>query len=810
MAQPKIIRVLTPAEIRIIRVLTAIPGPQGPPGDPNQLVHFTDDPAYAAYYLYDRVRDAINVRGLGIPSDGTSDLNAAGGLQICYDAAIINGCRRVFYERTLRDGGWAFGSQIKVDSGVESFGVGRKTSWIRPLNSIGPSVAAFRNKNVSTTDGSRLDSDIQFHDLGFDCADRIVHHWLTDPTNEFAPITDPQNDYYNAATNPTGLIQNPATPEDTDGIALAQAPASGVDFVLNGAIGTAPFGSPRKVVWTYPENNKDLVLTAEGTLDGVFKTSSRTVLKDSNTRIATNDLFDKVSRIYVTGTIVGTVTTGFLMYDIYGLLHDHPNRRNTGYGDINTIVAFTKVNNPLVHDCYFVNQAAWCISDAGCLAGRYLDIMAENGGRPDQISPVIWVNSYGNPFLDPLPASFAFSVNPTIERLVTRNYQRIPITFNCHGGKIISCDLQDSGEGAIFATAAANIDNPGDNLGGISGAIEIAHNFIKGVTKTDISGDALALGSDNVWVHHNTFQDVEGRSYVYDGRQNKFSNNLHKNTPRSFQIVYPYGPESERYRYAVTTPPIGGTTLTINSIVEQITKPIPDPRPPILETPDETIIENEIVTEDRTLTPTELFFISWNRGQTFQDTKGFYMRGVDLRYAAPFMELYDAEAADTNFDKNQPFRVENCSLSPSSGAVIKTRDFAANETGQFAWSDFAGTGTGISPIGFRPRAVHLMLRGPQNLAAQLAHSWIVDEAARNPGDTGAGNTSEQGFASRAYVTGGVTYTGSSTNTSTCNLTDLTTGTVVVAVVSAGLRPDGIVLQVVTNTVGFHLQITCFP
>lgn len=506
-----------------------------------------------------RFRDAATAREFGIKADGVTNDSAA------FNTAMteMNGGTLLMHQ-----GDVMLGTVVEMPSKTRIKADDPRLTKIKPHSSAAFNTVLFKNKDVDLTTGAMENTDIVFENIGFDGAGRSYPRYLQyGPNHALAgqdlPATGlaggPQEDHYDAATNPTGRIGHPSKGADDVAITNAVVGAGGGNMAINGTVGSSDMrvGSPavsvRKITVTLPSpltGGATRTFTITGTdYDGNAR-QEILVHPGNGAKLTTADIFRTVTTVHINGaTGAGGAQVGIASFDIFGIVAEgrrNPLYKLTAYEA--TMILFQKVNRPKILNCVFENHRNTVITDAGCRDGRYHGNHFENCLKKDGPYFCFWVNRFAP--VD-YPAAYRGSDGTDIGFNTYRNLERIPALFApTGGGRYHHNKHWDIMEGAAFTPRQGNTEG---------GEIRYDHNLWSRIKISDITAaGAEQFGPSNIVFEDNTvefcddeFLNVQGgsdKSY----RRNTFKHCWQRTTP------VPYGPFSERYDYNIGAEPEAG------------------------------------------------------------------------------------------------------------------------------------------------------------------------------------------------------------------------------------------------------------
>lgn len=439
-----------------------------------------------------------------------------------------------------------------IPSGTTLKGVDKKL--VRFNMTTGVSATSWiKNTNVDLATSARLDSDIEITGITFDGSNRVAERWLQNP-DTLATITDPENDYYDVTTNPTGKIGGPTFIADPDGILLSSTPSGAGSLVFDGVLqagGVVDMSiiGPRKVSLTSAGNVSSVSFTVTGT-DGDDAALVEVLSGPNNTTVFTAAAFKTVTDISIDAGTVSAIEVGVREYDIFSAVEEK--RRNKNYLTAGVMISLRKVDNCHIHDCVLQNHNGHTIVEQGGKDILIEDNLFDTVGKNDHAYPVIWTQSFtsvggGNP-------GFQDSENIRILNNTAKNIERSFCLFSpSKGGQLDGNIIDGWGESCIFINAALNANG---------GRSYIRNNKFSNGVLTDIAGNVIEAGAQkNLTVSGNYMKGSGKAAMTLTGTTNF---DVHDNTLEDCFTAteIPYGPFSERYALSVNSPPIAGDIIT--------------------------------------------------------------------------------------------------------------------------------------------------------------------------------------------------------------------------------------------------------
>ena len=448
-----------------------------------------------------------------------------------------------------------------------------------PLGVPGVAPAWFvRNADFSLTDGARLNAGIVIDGIVLDGADWGYPRWLSNPATG-AAVTDPDADYYDAATNPAGPIGNPAWAALPSSVCAAQSCAGGA-LTINGpggngvtvAGGVAALSPARRVTITTTADNTGRTVTVTGTAcDGTAKSVAFALGPAGTTTVPTWDVavldykgqrglssygshvFKTVTAASADGPIVGTVSVGHADFDIDALV-DAGTRRNPGSDVYRAIaLAMFKVDGVVLRDVVLRDFQCLGYAASGCRDEDGERLQFERIGRPDGPNFAFCIGSYLQPWsTDP---AMAHCEAPSYRKMRFTDCERIPIVGGptWGGGLIEDVVIRGGKEAGVYLT---------NQTGWAGGGLAIyRHIRMSGIVPSDVVGKGYdCAGAQNYAIEDFWVEDVDQEGFdLTDSLHGRLGRGVIKNAGRATVQTMPFGPNGERWAFNRGQPRIAGT-----------------------------------------------------------------------------------------------------------------------------------------------------------------------------------------------------------------------------------------------------------
>lgn len=432
----------------------------------------------------------------------------------------------------------------KIFSGHRSIG-GLKAHSSKPLTTTlltTPSTMAATSRGLT---------DCVIENITFDGASLAPQRWLQTSTG--VAVTNPEADYYDATTNPTGKINNPAYASAPAAVAASQTIGAPGNLTLTAT--PVQVNPVRKITITGGvSSNVGVTFTITGTdINGAAISSTGIVGPIAGAVVSTTAVFRTVTAVTVVGGgLTGNVTVGTASFGAAGLVA--VGRRNANYTQTASMVKLTICENVTVRGCLFINHYGIGLTEQGGKNVRLEDSYFDNVGKSDGAYMAIWCQSYGNPKLP--TSTFWDSENTVIDNCRgTRLERGFALFAPTKGGDIKNCIIDDVHEFGIF--------HPG-NACYNGGRIINDNNTIKKVRISDIVAHGIETnaGAKNINITRAYIEDTDDCAVSTQGGKDYLITNCHfKNVSRTYTT--PYGPFSERYSYNVEKAPIAGEVVDV-------------------------------------------------------------------------------------------------------------------------------------------------------------------------------------------------------------------------------------------------------
>lgn len=381
------------------------------------------------------------------------------------------------------------------------------------------------------------------------------------------------------------------------------------------------------------------------------------------------------------------------------------NRRNPNWNHQGLLLSFAKVQSPVVRGCRFTNYGGMVIGDLGCDSRVVEDNDFENCGSIDSEAQLIWSAYYGD--YATKPANFRHTTNGVFRRNRIKNCKRSVATIGDIDGDYSHNTIDGWGEGCFFFVES--VKRP-----------TVSHNKAKNGRITDIVC-RFVEANDDANIFDNDISECDGAAITTIGNGSLISRNT-VTAPTAFTSVLPFGPYSERVGYGQGSAANAGKPISIEEracfmVVTASSDPAAAPKA-------SRILGNTILANDNG--NAYLFVVAFSKGAA-NAIGPVLIEGNDITQS-PSTALFDVVSADACLDKNKPFRCVNNPGHVSMGAVFKHDTIPSGTSGLRKYT-----------FGFRPRLVLINARAS---VSSIAHTVGVfaDEEARNPGTTGASNT----------------------------------------------------------------------
>lgn len=411
-------------------------------------------------------------------------------------------------------------------------GVGNGGLKVHP--SIAPNVLWMENRNVPSN-SIRTNVEFGIYDCDIDGYNMPINRWLSKADK--TPITDPEIDYVMGS----GILASGI--RDVELLAnISNGQVTSIS-VINGGSGFN--GHP-----THPYTPNKVSLKIES--GGGYGASAWGNISNGS-----------ITSVYIKNkgegyTSAPTVTTMGGYASINLLTTPAIDRRNALYSQTGSGVQFSKCISPRVERVKFKGFKGRTLLDAGCLNSKYREIEFVDCGKNDGPYHCIWIQSYGNPGSTDI--WYSPSENILVEDITVYSPERSAIMFNpLKGGTLRRLTSYNAGESSIFAPIAGKE--------GGSTLIEDCKFF--GMTFTDIACQFIETNG----VYNMTIRDCYFEGSIADaiGATGGHNLNIHNNTFVNCgqkDVLYPYGPYSERFGYGAGSETMCGTYVNAAAIIQ--------------------------------------------------------------------------------------------------------------------------------------------------------------------------------------------------------------------------------------------------
>jgi len=399
--------------------------------------------------VHQKLQESISLKDFGAVGDGVAD-----------DTAIVQAAITASYGKELfvNPGTYKITSQVDITAGITIRGVAGQSVFQQSFaNAAGFTMFA----SASPTPPTRSISNVIFEGITFDGNFQAVNRWLQNSNRE--PIINPQADYYDAITNPTGKIESPSFPAVPAGVCTSNSTNGALaldgSLVSGGSVNLASIGC-RKVSITSSGNASNARYTFVGTS---FSDTALTqvVIGPNNTTVFSPQVFKTITSVTSNAAPGAAVTIGVRQYDIYSAVAD--NRRNPNFGvGVPAFLYLNVTDSPKITNCVFKNIYGRAIFARGNKNFIIEKSQFSYCGKNDGPFHVIYVHEFGNgPVLedaDGIVTSTSASGNLTLNGSLVNDDGYVDLTS--FGGRYIS------------VTSAGNATNitvtiEGTNLSGV-------------------------------------------------------------------------------------------------------------------------------------------------------------------------------------------------------------------------------------------------------------------------------------------------------------------------------------------------------
>lgn len=385
-------------------------------------------------------------------------------------------------------------------------------------------------------------------------------------------------------------------------------------------------------------------------------------------------------------------------------------RRNADFNFRAPLISLTKALSPKVRHCDFSDYGGNVILDRGCDGliveyNTFTDV-----GQSDFVGNCLWSQSHGS-----AGDAFYRASTDTVFRFNTVSAAKRSVALVAGNGFTAHDNIIHGwGESCFF-------------IPDIARNVRIHDNYASGGRITDIVCAFVEAGiTPNIMMYDNTIIDCDAHVATLRGDGCIARGNMITAGER-VQSTYPFAPYSERYAFNSGEAVIAGTNRPQHNFASTFLimdiDNAPENAPSAVQVQGNTLVDPDGRYEH---------FLSFSGGAS--NSIGEVLLCENDITQAPSTPLFDIERADNFLDENKHFRCVNNPGHVSMGAVQITRTISANTLGHQFFE-----------FGFRPRTVHVLAR--KNAGGEIANAFamFVDEASKNPGDTGGGNTSGSVF-----------------------------------------------------------------
>lgn len=398
--------------------------------------------------LNNKMQEILSVKDFGAVGDGVAD-----------DTSAVRNAITASYGKTLYvpPGTYKITSNIAITAGITISGTKGASIFKQSFENAAGFIMFTA---ASPSPPTRAISGLVFDGLVFDGDLLPVNQWLQTSTR--TPITNPQADYYDAITNPSGKIGNPSYAAVLDGICTSNSTNGTLtlngSLVSGGSVNLSAIGC-RKVAVTSSGNASNARYTITGT-DYNNNPYTLIVIGPNNGTTYTSNVFKTITSVSSNAAPGAAVTIGVRQYDIYSVVAD--NRRNPNYNsDVPAFMFITATENATIKNCIFKDIFGRAIFARGNLNLQILQNEFSYTGKDDGPFHTIYVHQYGNPPVlqddDGIVTSTTASGNLTLNGNLVNDDGIVDLT--AYGRRYVS--ITSSGNASNISVTVEGTDQDG-------------------------------------------------------------------------------------------------------------------------------------------------------------------------------------------------------------------------------------------------------------------------------------------------------------------------------------------------------------
>jgi hypothetical protein len=474
--------------------------------------------AYNSQTVETKLQQTVSLKDFGAVGNGIADdtVTIQNAITACYGKELF-----------INPGTYKITSTVNITAGITIRGVAGQSIF---QQSFANAAGFIMFSIASPAPPVRSISNVIWDGITFDGNFQAVNRWLQNSSR--TPITNPQADYYDAITNPTGKIESPSFPAVPAGVCTSNS-TNGVlalngSLVSSGSVNLASIGC-RKASITSSGNASNARYTFVGTS---FSDTALTqvVIGPNNTTVFSSQVFKTITSVTSNAAPGAAVTVGVRAYDIFSAVAD--NRRNPNYSvGVPALMSLTATNQTKITNCIFKN-----IYGRAIFARGNKDFIVEKSqfsycGKNDGPFHVIYVHEFGNgPVLqdaDGIVTSTNVSGNLTLDGNLVNDDGYVDL--ESFGGRYVSVTsagnatnitvtIEGTDENGVFLTNSVLGPNVGTNQSADI-FLTVTRVVTSGTPNANITvgifsaGDAFFTPEENPIIDKNNANNLE-RSFV--------------------------------------------------------------------------------------------------------------------------------------------------------------------------------------------------------------------------------------------------------------------------------------------------------